>query len=68
MGSNTINIRQLILQHRGQVRNIDKHIMLFDAKRAKVGAIFLTFNMNVDVDELSNLLEGLEVSSTSDNR
>lgn len=64
VGSNSLNLAQLLQQNGGRLHNIDKHVVLFDKSRNNAGAVFLTFNMEVDVDTLSNMIEGMAAAAS----
>ena len=73
VGSNTVNLAQLLRQNvnnrlsvtSGSDYNIDKHVVLFDKSRANVGAVFLTFNISVDGEMMSNLIGRVQDASLS---
>ena len=63
VGSTIVSISQLLQQHSGYLNNFDKHVTIFDKSRVQTGVVFLTLNMQVDADALSNMVENLAVSS-----
>ena len=72
LGSNTINLAELLRQNSsslqrnsGNVWNIDKHLTLFDKSRNNVGAVFITFTIGRDANTLNSLLSSLQVAGTS---
>ena len=72
LGSNTINLAELLRQNSsslqrnsGNVWNIDKHLTLFDKTRNNVGAVFITLTIGRDANTLNSLLSSLQVASTS---
>ena len=72
LGSNTINLAELLRQNSSSLQrsssnvwNIDKHLTLFDKTRNNVGAVFITLTIGRDANTLNSLLSSLQVASTS---
>lgn len=67
LGSGSVNLSNLLLQHQGTIRNVDLHLKLESRSGTNSGIVFITFDhMQVELSDVAEAMGSLAVTTNGE--